>query len=79
MASGKSKEQQRRKAQRDQQKAIRRSEVKFPGLLSIVDAVVVQDGQLLRRSDSKSLSAQEELVWRVAHGLLYGEAFPEDE
>ena len=73
MASGKSKEQQRRKAQRDQQRAIRRSESKFPGLLSIVNGVAIQHGQLIRRADGKPLSIEEEIVWQVARGLLYGE------
>jgi hypothetical protein len=73
MASGKSKEQQRRKAQRELQRSIRRSEVKFPGLLSIVNGVAIQHGQLLRRSDGKSLTIEEEIVWGVARGLLYGE------
>ena len=71
--SRRTKQQQRAKAQREQAKRIRQSEVKFPGLLSIVNSVVLQEGQLLRRSDGEGVGIEEQIVWEVARGLLYDE------
>ena len=71
--SRRTKQQQRAKAQREQAKRIRQSEAQFPGLLSIVNSVVLAEGQLLRRSDGGSVGIEEQIVWEVARGLLYDE------
>tara|TARA_Y100000310_G_scaffold345347_1_gene463988 strand:+ start:809 stop:1036 length:228 start_codon:yes stop_codon:yes gene_type:complete len=71
--SRRTKQQQRAKAQREQSRRIRQSEAQFPGLLSIVNSVVLAEGQLLRRSDGGSVGIEEQIVWEAARGLLYDE------
>ena len=73
MSSSRYKAQQRAKAQREVSRRIRQSEARFPGLLSIVNGVVIQEGQFLRRSDGKSIGIEEQIVWEAARGLLYDE------